>query len=54
MSDILQSSGRLKPGEILELITPFIPAPVIDMLRKKGFKTYSVRRDETVLTYILS
>lgn len=53
MSDILQRSGSLKPGEILELITPFIPAPVIDMLKKKGYKIYSVRRNGTVLTYIL-
>jgi hypothetical protein len=53
MSDILHRSVLLKPGEILELITPFIPAPIIDMLKKKNFKIYSIWRDGTVVTYIL-
>jgi len=34
MADILSLAHKLLPGEILELKTPFIPAPVLDMLKE--------------------
>jgi hypothetical protein len=52
MSEILQHSNLLKPGEIFELNTPFIPAPIIDMLREKGFNVYCVQKDTQVSSYI--
>ena len=52
MNEILQQTNLLKSGEIFELRTPFIPAPVIDILRTKGFKVYSVQMDSYVLSYI--
>jgi hypothetical protein len=52
MKDILHLAGLLKPGEIFELITPFVPAPVIDMLIEKEFKTYSIDNNNRILTYI--
>jgi len=52
MSEILQQTNLLKTGEILELTTPFIPAPIIDMLRSKGSKVYCVQKDSQVLNYI--
>lgn len=52
MNEILQQSTLLKTGEIFELTTPFIPAPVIDMLRTKGFDVYCVQKDSQVLSYI--
>jgi hypothetical protein len=52
MTEILQQTNLLKTGEILELITPFIPAPIIDMLRSKGFKVYCVHKESQVLNYI--
>ena len=42
MSEILRQTSLLKPGEIFELRTPFIPAPIIDMLRAKGYSIYIV------------
>ena len=39
MKEILHKAGLLKPGEIFELETPFIPAPIIDMLKGKKYKT---------------
>jgi hypothetical protein len=52
MSDVLQKSKELQKSEILELHTPFIPAPIIDMLKGKGFVTYSVQKGNEVISYI--
>lgn len=52
MSEILQKANDLESDEIFELCTPFIPAPVIDILRAKGFKVYCVQSDSYVLSYI--
>lgn len=52
MADILKIAQNLNPGEILELRTPFVPAPVIDLLQGKGFKTFSMEKGNEVLSYI--
>lgn len=51
MAEILSLSQKLQPGEILELQTPFVPAPIIDMLRDKGFKSFSLQNGEETLNY---
>jgi hypothetical protein len=38
--------------ELVELKTPFVPAPIIDMLNQKGFITFSLKMDGEILTYI--
>ena len=52
MKEILHRTSLLKPGEIFELQTPFTPAPIIDMLRAKNFKTYTIVNNNSVLTFI--
>ena len=37
MNLVLEKAERLNPGEILELITPFLPAPLIEILQGKGY-----------------
>jgi hypothetical protein len=54
MSEILQQTNLLDPADIFELRTPFIPAPIIDMLRSKSFRVYTVRKDSYILSYITS
>jgi hypothetical protein len=51
MNDILAQASLLNAGEIFELKTPFIPAPIIDMLRKKGFKVHCIRKGDHVLSF---
>lgn len=51
MTEILSLSQKLQPDEILELKTPFVPAPIIDMLRDKGFKSFSLQNGEETLNY---
>ena len=54
MSEILKEVHDLKAGEILKLKTPFVPAPIIDILKKQGCKLFSQKRDdETIYTYIM-
>jgi hypothetical protein len=52
MAEILKIAQNLNPGEILELKTPFVPAPIIDLLTGKGFKTFSTEKGDVVLTYV--
>jgi hypothetical protein len=52
MNEILHRSGLLKPGEIFELQTPFTPAPIIDMLNAKKYKTHTIVDNKRVLTFI--
>ena len=52
MKEILHKVSLLKPGEIFELKTPFTPAPIIDMLNSKKYKTYTIVDNLNVLTYI--
>ena len=41
MSQVLDELKELKSGEIYELITPFLPAPLIDMAKQKGYHAWS-------------
>lgn len=52
MAEILGIVNKLGPGEWFELTTPFVPAPIIDLLREKGFTVFPVRKEDTVLSYI--
>jgi len=42
---ILRDSKNANPGEIIELITTFLPAPGIDTLRSKGYMAW-VKKEE--------
>jgi uncharacterized protein YjaG (DUF416 family) len=38
---VLEEVGKLNEDEILEIITPFYPAPLIDTIAGRGFDTFS-------------
>ncbi len=44
---LLQKATKLKDDEILELITSFLPAPGIDVMRKKNYETWTIKKGET-------
>lgn len=53
IASVLQGAARLHSTEIIELITTFVPAPGIDILRRKGYLVWSVREDgKLVRTYV--
>lgn len=49
MSQALEEIKELKPGEIYELITPFVPAPLLDMIKKKDFQTWIQQHTKEVV-----
>ena len=53
MNEVLVRAGKLPAGAILELNTPFIPAPLIDMLKGKGYKVWSRGSVNIFSTYII-
>ena len=34
--------GTLNPGEVYQLITPFVPTPMIDLVKQRGFESHTV------------
>ncbi len=43
---------KLEPGQIYAIVTPFTPAPMIDMVRKEGYETWTVQEGaEKFITY---
>jgi len=52
MNQVLEQSKKLKQGEIYELVTPFIPAPLLDMLKSKGFLVTSLLEGSKVINLI--
>ena len=52
MNDILQKSRSLKHEEIFELMTPFVPAPIIDKLKTMGYRIFCVQTGDSVICYI--
>ena len=47
--EVNRRARDVKEGEILELVTDFLPAVGIDVMRKKGYESWSIET-ETGLT----
>jgi hypothetical protein len=41
MARVLRSLDALAAGDAFELVTPFVPAPIVDLARQRGFHTWS-------------
>jgi hypothetical protein len=52
LQEILSKAKNLQAGEIMEVTTPFVPAPVIDMLKERGFRVFSMQRENGVVNYV--
>ena len=51
---ILQEAKNVKKGEIIELITTFLPAPGRDKLKSKGYLVWTTKtEEELVKSYFL-
>ena len=52
MPRVMADLEALADGEVYALVTPFVPAPLVDLARGKGFVAYSVvEGDALVRTY---
>lgn len=53
LTAVIKGAKGLQPGEILVLITSFLPAPGIDIIRKRGFRVWTTRESEELIkTYV--
>lgn len=51
--EVLRQAALLKPGEILELVTHYLPAPGIDIMKSKGYRVWSFQSTpEVIRTFI--
>ncbi len=49
---ILKQAQNVKKGEIIELVTTFLPAPGIDKMKAKGYLAWACRvQDNLIKTY---
>jgi hypothetical protein len=48
---LLLRATKMEEGEILELVTTYLPAPGIDIMKEKGFAAWSVEQGELIKTY---
>ena len=51
LTPLLQRARKMQEGEIIELVTTYLPAPGIDIMKKKGFEAWSVSQAELIKTY---
>lgn len=47
MADILTMAKKLGPNQYFVFITPFVPAPIIGMLREQGYEVVSVKNAQS-------
>ncbi len=52
INPVLHSARDLGPGELLLLETDHLPAPGIDILRRKGYLVWAVQDGQRVHTYV--
>jgi len=51
---ILTESKKVKKDEIIELVTSFLPAPGIDILKSKGYSVCALKeQDGLIRSYFL-
>ena len=48
---VMNGLAALGAGEVYEMVTPFVPAPLIDMARARGCEAISVWDDDVVRTF---
>jgi hypothetical protein len=46
---ILEQAKDVKQGEIIELVTTFLPAPGIDILKSKGYSVWTTKSDGDII-----
>lgn len=51
LNPLIRRATELGAGEIIELVTTYLPAPGIDIMRAKGFLAWSVEEGDVIKTY---
>lgn len=51
IGEVMNGLSALGTGEVLELVTPFVPAPLVEMARARGFDAESMWDGDLVRTF---
>ena len=51
LNPLLRRAVDLRAGEIIELVTTYLPAPGIDIMKEKGYSVWSMEEGELIKTY---
>lgn len=51
LSRVMQGLSELGLADVYEMLTPFVPAPLIDMARSMGFEAFSTWEGDVLHTY---
>lgn len=51
LNPLIRRAAELREGEIIELVTTYLPAPGIDIMKGKGFLAWSVEDGKLIKTY---
>lgn len=46
---VMADLAALRDADVYELVTPFVPAPLVDLAREKGFESVSVSEGEALV-----
>lgn len=49
LPQVMADLATLRGAEVYELVTPFVPAPLVDLAREKGFVSFSVSEGESLV-----
>lgn len=52
MAEVLGTVKKLIGDDIYELKTPFVPAPLLDMLKEQGYEVFAIQNNLCVLSYV--
>ncbi len=52
INPVLHAARDLDDGEVVELVTAHLPAPGIDLLRRKGLVVWSLEHDGSIHTFV--
>ena len=50
---VLSEVHHMKPGEVFELITSFVPAPLLDRVKSMGHRAFTVQKEDAVYSRIV-
>jgi len=46
LNQVIEETSDLESGQIYQLSTPFLPAPLLDVIKSKGFEVWSQKVDD--------
>ena len=49
LARVLKEAKNVKKGDIIELVTTFLPAPGIDILKSKGYSVWTVQKPDGII-----